>query len=501
MLTIIRTHASVNILESDLVRFVHGDSLVDALALYCKCGLSSSTWGERDQQAEKGEPYDLYLAETSMKAMDGAVGAILEAVNSVCNAAKDGQTDAPRTAPRAFVVIRPPGHHCDRSTPAGFCFINNIMIAAEHVFDIDLHHGDGTQRLILENRLGPSFFYGGIHDAKSFPCTDSEGQREALVQVARGEHTRCLGIHNVPLRAHRKPARFWEAYRTTYSAIITRATEAIEVSGDADDVLVIISCGFDASEHEDPHISLGKVHVPTEFYRRFTAEACAFADKYASGRLVSVLEGGYSDHALVSGTMAHVGALAEAGGATVDPKWWAKGALDKVRGQTSMHALSDPEMQIIECTQKPRAPGGKVVASWLKRTQEISRSLLEPVVTSKPVILPLAVAHAASPFAVAPRLSLHLPGIPVPSASSSKVAPPGGTSGSATPPSTQLIFTTTKRPRDGDDDVAPSATKLRVGLHRSGTSTCTPAAAAGPSRETAAPHLPPPMTLESTKSL
>ena len=51
------------------------------------------------------------------------------------------------------------------------------------------------------------------------------------------------------------------------------------------------------------------IHVPTSFYARFTHEACCFADKFAEGRLVSVLEGGYSDQAVVTGVMAHVAGL------------------------------------------------------------------------------------------------------------------------------------------------------------------------------------------------
>lgn len=51
------------------------------------------------------------------------------------------------------------------------------------------------------------------------------------------------------------------------------------------------------------------VYVPTSFYSRFTHEACAFADRFAEGRLVSVLEGGYSNRALISGVMAHVAGL------------------------------------------------------------------------------------------------------------------------------------------------------------------------------------------------
>lgn len=59
-------------------------------------------------------------------------------------------------------------------------------------------------------------------------------------------------------------------------------------------------------------------------------EACAFADKYAGGRLVSVLEGGYSDRALTSGVMSHLAGLAEAGGQKVNKTWWSSDELNKV---------------------------------------------------------------------------------------------------------------------------------------------------------------------------
>ena len=77
-------------------------------------------------------------------------------------------------------------------------------------------------------------------------------------------------------------------------------------------------------------MSSGDRHVPTAFFHRFTRDACEFADKYASGRIISVLEGGYADRALISGTMAHVAALAEAGGASISNEWWNEGQLRQV---------------------------------------------------------------------------------------------------------------------------------------------------------------------------
>lgn len=113
---------------------------------------------------------------------------------------------------RAFAVVRPPGHHCGEDTPSGFCFVNNVTVAAAHahlnhntnrvvIFDIDLHHGkpnlnynvvnlvfqpgNGTQsiawsineetyrqtlELPLPKKIGPKVYYGSIHDILSFPC-------------------------------------------------------------------------------------------------------------------------------------------------------------------------------------------------------------------------------------------------------------------------------------------------------------------------------------------
>ena len=91
---------------------------------------------------------DLYLCAESLDAVEGALGTSCEAVDAVMR----GESDA------IFVAIRPPGHHCGNATPSGFCFVNNVLVAAAHahlehgvdrvvIFDIDLHHGNGSQKL------------------------------------------------------------------------------------------------------------------------------------------------------------------------------------------------------------------------------------------------------------------------------------------------------------------------------------------------------------------
>ena len=94
------------------------------------------------------------------------------------------------------------------------------------------------------------------------------------------------------------------------------------------DVDGLLSAGFDASEHETPSMSRHNRKVPTSFFSRFTQDVCAFANKWAQGRIVSVLEGGYSDKALLSGAMAHLTGLVDGGRApekdTDNPRehWW-----------------------------------------------------------------------------------------------------------------------------------------------------------------------------------
>ena len=92
----------------------------------------------------------------------------------------------------------------------------------------------------------------------------------------------------------------------------------------------VFSSGFDASEYETEDMSRHGHHVPTSFYHRFTRDACKFAQRYSRGRIISVLEGGYSDKALISGAFAHVTGLADVRGLT-EQGWWNLKALDEVR--------------------------------------------------------------------------------------------------------------------------------------------------------------------------
>ncbi|WFD34099.1 histone deacetylase [Malassezia cuniculi] len=257
-------------------------------------------------------------------------------------------------ARRAFVLARPPGHHCSGSMPSGFCWVNNVAVAAAHahsvhgidrviVLDIDLHHGNGTQalawrinseaagvdadrasrlaaarreargrrkltfeQLVADEQIaGPRalrMFYGSVHDIESYPCEDGD------VDMIRNASV-CLAVH---LETHKDTAEFDALYASKYVQLLDKARRfARETGAFPQRTLVIISCGFDACTYEYPGMQRHGKHVPPAFYAHFAADAARLADEVADGKLISVLEGGYSDRALTSAAAAHVGALAD----------------------------------------------------------------------------------------------------------------------------------------------------------------------------------------------
>lgn len=74
----------------------------------------------------------LTVCPTSIDAIQGSIGAVCQAVDSVIVSTRTGAATTPPQPQRAFVAVRPPGHHCGEDTPSGFCFVNNVAIGAAH---------------------------------------------------------------------------------------------------------------------------------------------------------------------------------------------------------------------------------------------------------------------------------------------------------------------------------------------------------------------------------
>ena len=182
-----------------------------------------------------------------------AVGAALEAAT----AALAGQ--------KAFALMRPPGHHCTRSQAMGFCYLNQIALAALHaaaagrrvaVWDFDAHHGNGTED-ILEGR--PNVLFASVHQYPGYPGT--------------GVHStaNCKNFHVAP-----------HTPRGEHMAALARSWEAV-LAFQPD--LVLVSAGFDAYAR-DPITEM-------------TLERTDFAElgrwlRQSGGPAAAILEGGYS---------------------------------------------------------------------------------------------------------------------------------------------------------------------------------------------------------------
>jgi acetoin utilization deacetylase AcuC-like enzyme len=223
---------------------------------------------------------DTTMSPDSMEAALRAAGAVCAAVDAVV----DGH------ATRAFCAVRPPGHHATHDTAMGFCLFNNVAVGAAHamargiervaIVDFDVHHGNGTQDIFWQT---PNVLYASTHQSPLYPGTG-----------ARNE-TGAGNIVNAPL----PPGAGRAEFRAAFEQIILPALR------EAKPQLVMISAGFDA-HRLDP---LADLNLEADDYAWATSELVDIAQKFASGRVISSLEGGYSPVALRESTAAHVAAM------------------------------------------------------------------------------------------------------------------------------------------------------------------------------------------------
>ena len=191
----------------------------------------------------------------------------------------------------AFCAVRPPGHHAERAKAGGFCFFNNIAIAAKYalerhglkrvaVVDFDVHHGNGTEDILSgdERVLMVSFFQ---HPFYPHSGTDNPA----------------ANMLNIPVPAYTKGMEVRELIETHWVPRL----EAFKPE------MIFVSAGFDAHREDD----LGQLGMTEADYSWITSRIKDVARRHAGGRIVSCLEGGYNLSALARSVAAHVRTLIE----------------------------------------------------------------------------------------------------------------------------------------------------------------------------------------------
>jgi len=222
---------------------------------------------------------DTAMAPHTLNAALRAAGAAVMAVDLVM----EGK------ACKAFCGVRPPGHHAEKDRAMGFCFFNNIAIAAYHalhnhglrrvaIVDFDVHHGNGTEHIVAndERVLFCSAFQHPFYPHSGHDCT-------------------AANVVNVPLAAGTDGAVFREAVERHWLPRL----EAFAPE------LLLISAGFDGHQAD----YMAQLNLVDADYAWLTRRLCEQADRSAGGRVVSSLEGGYELHSLARSVEAHLKAF------------------------------------------------------------------------------------------------------------------------------------------------------------------------------------------------
>lgn len=191
----------------------------------------------------------------------------------------------------AFCSVRPPGHHARADQAMGFCFFNNVAVTAAYaiekysldrvaIIDFDVHHGNGTEEIFAfySKVLMCSFYQHPLFpDLRQHPAPDN--------------------MVNIPVQAGTDSA----SLRTIVSDIWLPKLREFSPQ------LVLISAGFDGHRED----SMGQLQLVEADYAWITSEVVAVADETAQGKVVSLLEGGYSLSALGRSVVAHIKALSK----------------------------------------------------------------------------------------------------------------------------------------------------------------------------------------------
>lgn len=228
---------------------------------------------------------DTSMSPGTLQAAYLAAGGALAAVDAIMAQQVD----------HVFCAVRPPGHHAEAGRAMGFCFFNNVAIAARYlqkkygltrvlIVDWDVHHGNGTQHSFEDD---PSILFFSTHQYPHYPGTGRGTERGK----GAGEGFTI----NVPMEAGEGD----DDYRAVFQKVLVAAADDFKPE------FVIISAGFDAHK-DDPLASMG---LTESGYAELTEIVAGIAKRHANGRILSSLEGGYNLTALAASVEAHIKTL------------------------------------------------------------------------------------------------------------------------------------------------------------------------------------------------
>ena len=252
---------------------------------------------------------DTYASPETYEIARLAAGAAVDAVERVIGGRHQ----------RALALVRPPGHHAERGRAMGFCFFNNVAVAASHarhlgaervaIVDFDVHHGNGTQEIFEDD---PSVLYVSVHQYPFYPGTGAAAE----IGAGRGQG---LTV-NVPLEVGAAD----EDYRLVFAQVILPVVRQFRPD------LVLVSAGFDAHER-DP---LATMRLTAGAFGAMTMALRQVAEECCRGRMALVTEGGYHLPSLEASLDLVVDVLA---GPVAPPSWPSAGVASS-RGRASADA-------------------------------------------------------------------------------------------------------------------------------------------------------------------
>lgn len=219
---------------------------------------------------------DTALGPHTLEAAFHAAGAVVHGVDLVMTG----------RAENAFCSVRPPGHHAERASAMGFCFLNNVAVGAAHalaahglsrvaVLDFDAHHGNGIEEIFADE---PRVMVCSTYQHPLYPFSGAPSIPGRII--------------NVPLPAGTRGQPYREAIEQLWLPAVDQFRPQ----------LILVAAGFDGHA-ADPTTDL---LLNERDYEWITQQILTLAGRHTGGRLVSALEGGYAAGALERSVAVHI---------------------------------------------------------------------------------------------------------------------------------------------------------------------------------------------------